>query len=418
MPLHSPDHNLLSRPFFLRADGLPQSVEVTVAAQTTDLHGEVWQCAATFITSPVGQLDLSKQPALAGCYEGVDPTGLIWSMQPRADLTPAFFEPPAGGYDVTIRVMQDGQVLEEGQARRLSRSPELQAEPVREGGLYGTLFRPSTPQHLRGACLCLGGSEGGLYDSIAALLASEGFLVLNLAYFGLPESGLPESLINIPLEYFGQAIHWLRALPEVAGRRVGVTGASKGAEAALLIGATFPEEVGAVAAIASGGLVFEGIDRTGQFPKGQPMSSWSWQGKPWPYIPYRTDWQAFFSSPGSKAMTPVHQRALEQASQAEIVAATIPVEKIAGPVLLVSGGQDQVWNATELSEIAYRRRQASGQPVEHLSDPRAGHSLSLPGLPTYVNVPWTPMGGEPQATAHLQMQAWDARVRTLENIWE
>ena len=117
-------------------------------------------------------------------------------------------------------------------------------------------------------------------------------------------------------------------------------------------------------------------------------------------------------------MTPVHQRALEQASQAEIVAATIPVEKIAGPVLLVSGGQDQVWNATELSEIAYRRRQASGQPVEHLSDPRAGHSLSLPGLPTYVNVPWTPMGGEPQATAHLQMQAWDARVRTLENIWE
>ncbi|WP_156039502.1 acyl-CoA thioester hydrolase/BAAT C-terminal domain-containing protein [Deinococcus marmoris] len=280
------------------------------------------------------------------------------------------------------------------------------------------MFRPPSDQPLRGACVRLGGSEGGLYDMEGALLASEGFMTLSLAYFGVPDTELPEQLVNIPLEYFQQAIAFLREQPEVAGRRVGITGASKGGEAALLIAATYPQAVGAVAAFSPGGLVFEGIDRTRTFPAGQAMSSWSLNGQPLPYIAYRTDWNALFAGPGPYSMTPAHREAVAAATPEEVVAATIPVERIDGPVLLVSGEQDQVWQATELSRRVKERREQSGLSVQHLWHPRAGHALSLPGLPTYSSVPWTSMGGDDDANAQLQFTGWQARLETLSAAWD
>ncbi len=415
MPMTVPHDDLISRRFFLRAWALPPKTEVTVGTAAPDRHGACWQAEATYRTTAAGALDLWAQPALTGRFRGVDPAGPVWSLRPRPDHTPAFFEAPEAGVTLTVRLSAGECVLEETTVRRLTHSPDLRETPVREDGLYGSLFSPAPGTDLRGACLCLGGSEGGLYSPVAALLASEGFLVLNLAYFGVPDSGLPENLINLPLEYFGQAAAWLRARPEVAGRRVGVTGASKGAEAALLVGATFPQDIGAVAAFAPSWLVFEGIDRAGTFPPGPPMSSWSFRGQPWPYLPYHTDWAAFFAA-GPQPMTPVHRRAARQASAAQIAAATIPAERVAGPVLLVSGGEDQVWHAAELAEVAQRRREAAGRPSRHLTHPHAGHHLSLPGLPTYIHGLWTP-GGEEQANAHLQFQAWEAQLKTLAAIW-
>lgn len=115
-------------------------------------------------------------------------------------------------------------------------------------------------------------------------------------------------------------------------------------------------------------------------------------------------------------MTPVHRRAARQASAAQIAAATIPAERVAGPVLLVSGGEDQVWHAAELAEVAQQRREAAGRPSRHLTHPHAGHHLSLPGLPTYIHGLWT-LGGKEQANAHLQFQAWEAQLKTLAAIW-
>jgi hypothetical protein len=50
--------------------------------------------------------------------------------------------------------------------------------------------------------LVFGGSGGGLMTS-AALLAARGYPSLALAYFKAP--GLPQTLHNIPLEYFAKA---------------------------------------------------------------------------------------------------------------------------------------------------------------------------------------------------------------------
>ena len=54
--------------------------------------------------------------------------------------------------------------------------------------------------------------------------------------------------------------------------------------------------------------------------------------------------------------------------------ATIPVEKIQGPVLLVSGSDDQVWPSSALADIAMRRLEAHdfAFPFKHLRYEGAG----------------------------------------------
>jgi pimeloyl-ACP methyl ester carboxylesterase len=101
-----------------------------------------------------------------------------------------------------------------------------------------------------------GGSEGGQSGPVivgAALLAAHGYPALSLAYFHEP--GLPDSLTNIPLEYFARALRLLRSQPGVDLDHVLVQEASRGGEAALLLGATFPDLVNGVVAGAPGSRV-------------------------------------------------------------------------------------------------------------------------------------------------------------------
>ncbi|MFC3835400.1 MULTISPECIES: acyl-CoA thioesterase/bile acid-CoA:amino acid N-acyltransferase family protein [Deinococcus] len=415
MPLFLPPPALVTAPWTLQATGLNPHAPVTIDAQTTDRHGERWRSQAVFQPEASGVVDVARHAPLSGSYAGTDPRGLLWSLRPRTDLIPAIFETPPDGYEVAVQLWQGGRLLEEGRTFRQTRRPGLESVDVRQSGLHGTLFCPPAEVPLRGAALQLGGSEGGLSPAVGALLASEGFLVLSVAYFGVP--GLPPSLINLPLEYFHRAISFLRSCPEAAGRRIGITGASKGAEAALLLGATYPDEVGAVAAFAPSGLVFEGIDRVGSHPPGQPKSSWSLGGQPLPYLPYRVDWGAVFAGPPPIRLTPAHQDALHGADPGTVAAATIPTERIRGPVLLVSGGDDQVWNAHELSMVAQQRRDVAGRLTEHLTDPRAGHALSVPGFPTFIRTPWTALGGTDEANARLQFRAWERTLDVLGSVW-
>ncbi len=69
--------------------------------------------------------------------------------------------------------------------------------------------------------------------------------------------------MNAPLEYLATALDYLATQPEVRGDRLGVVGHSRGAELALLTGATFPR-VGAVVALAPSAFVWGGLgDATG-----------------------------------------------------------------------------------------------------------------------------------------------------------
>jgi dienelactone hydrolase len=154
---------------------------------------------------------------------------------------------------------------------------------------------------------------------------------------------------------------------------IAVTGASKGGELALLLGATF-SQIRAVVAYAPSGVLWQGQPVPGLQPA-EPRAAWTLGGKPLPFLRYPT--QPIAQNTSRTARAPSILAALREVEAVE--RATIPVERTRGPILLITGQDDALWPA-ELAEIAVRRLKAQRFPfpVEHLSYPGAGHLIFFP----------------------------------------
>lgn len=289
--------------------------------------------------------------------------------------------------------------------------------------MVGTLLQPSTASPHPGV-VALGGAGGGLSEGGARVLASEGFAVLALAYFGADD--LARELVEIPLEYFERAIAWLRAQPGVDEDRVAVVGNSKGAELALLLGATYPGDVGAVVGYAPSPIVWQGIPFDREVYYGGPRSPWSFRGEPVPFAPLSRPLPSeliqmtgsFFDGRAINAR-PFYERALDDGPAVE--AASIAVEKIAGPVLLISGTDDGLWPSTRLSEMVMERLKAHDHPhpSEHLRYEGAGHMIALPGYEPEES--WgrrLELGGSREANEFANTDSWPKVLHFLKEHFE
>ena len=264
----------------------------------------------------------------------------------------------------------------------MSNDGQVIQQDVSSGGVAGRLFRPSAG-HVRGGVIVLGGSGGGIGWSgeVAEQLAADGYAALALAYFRWP--GLSKHLVEIPLEYVEGALRWMRddAVAGGTGRPVALVGASRGAELALLAASTFPT-VGAVVAIAPSSVRWGPVGGIGTIGR----SAWTFRGRALPGMPVRAPWR--WPAAGARALsswvlgTPLRGTAsfLEALRDPDAVArAAIPVEKIRGPVLLVSGGDDQMWPSARMGEDIRSRLAAARHPFEvrHLCYEGAGHAVSI-----------------------------------------
>lgn len=88
-----------------------------------------------------------------------------------------------------------------------------------------------------------------------------------LAYFAVPGTGLPAELVDIPLKDFAGALAWLRNQPAVDPAHVAL-GASRGGELALLLAATYPQQLQAVAAYVPSSVVNGGKAKWGSASAG------------------------------------------------------------------------------------------------------------------------------------------------------
>jgi len=236
---------------------------------------------------------------------------------------------------------------------------------------------------------------------------------------------LPRGLVNIPLEYFENAIRWMRAQPWLRDGFLAAWGPSRGGELALLLGATFPD-INAVSAWVPSGVMFWPIGLAEQGDT-RPPASWTWRGKPLPYLQENNGSVEPLPPPQPgqpTAYTPVYLRHLRDERAVE--RATIPVEKIRGPVLLVSGTDDQMWPSSVLADIAMRRLESNGFkfPFRHLKYEGAGHLILLPWGPRTTHIigfkaDWSSglvyaQGGTPRTDAEAGADAWHQMLQFLE----
>ncbi|GAB3476870.1 acyl-CoA thioester hydrolase/BAAT C-terminal domain-containing protein [Amycolatopsis cihanbeyliensis] len=298
-------------------------------------------------------------------------------------------------------------------------SIEVKVRQVHEDGLVGTLCTPVDAVTAPGVLL-LGGSEGGLHERDARMLAAEGFTVLALAYFGGP--GLPSGLVRVPLEYFFRALDFL-AEQSPDGERFGVLGGSRGAEAGLLV-AAHDRRVGAVVGVVGGGVVTQGIDhRHGDLLEilATPAAPWTLHAEPLPYLPYLVseELRARVRSGQPVPLTLAFRPPPEDPVELERV--SIPVERIRGPVLLLSAGDDRMWPGAAYCEVAMNRLTTAGHPYafRHRVFAGAGHGIAgPPGEPLTGTTSPGPgvrfeLGGTPATGTEARARAWAESVEFL-----
>jgi acetyl esterase/lipase len=281
---------------------------------------------------------------------------------------------------------------------------------VREANLAATFSHPDGAGPFP-AIVALGGSDGGTPEYFLNLLVPEGFAVLALVYWGTPETQM--TLADVPVERVERALRWLRVQPNVraANGRVGIVGASKGAELALVAASTLPDLVGPVVAYTPSSVVWMGLDF---MSPGRLCSSWSQKGSPLPFVPFPPGVTPAQSERGL-SMLPVAERGLDD--RAAVERAAIPVDRARGRLLLVSGSDDRVWPAKRMCDMIVARMSAHGRQddVKHLHYADAGHMLFPYTRPSDVTFPALPMdvGGTPQADADAHASAWPQVVAHL-----
>ena len=266
----------------------------------------------------------------------------------------------------------------------------------------GALVAPADGGNGTGV-LVLSGSSGRVETERAALLASAGVsAALTYRWFGSP--GLPDAIWEYPLEAFGTAVDALAAECD----RVVLVGSSKTAEGFLLYAADDPR-VDVVVALAPSHVVWANV---GPGPDGalRPQhSSWSRGGEPVPFVPYDDAAEAVGDPP---AHAPVYAQSLLTAADL-VPRATIAVERFFGDVLLVAGGDDQVWPAVESARAIEARRTAYGMPTSVVTHPDAGHRVVLPGERPAGGGQRMARGGTDAADRELGELAWPQIRRVL-----
>lgn len=404
-----PAEGLIDTDRLIRVTGLRPGQAVTIRTATPRGQGAPWRSEAVFAAGDDGSVDLSRDAPVSGSYSGIAPMGLIWSQTGTGALFPDDITQPLV---TSVTAVADDALIARATLTQHLCGPGVTRHEVAQDGLVGTMFRPAGPGP-HPAIMILNGSGGGINEPRAALWASHGVTALALGYFGAP--GLPRYISNTPLEYFARGLDWLRDHSAPAGGFVAVSGQSRGGELALLLGATWPDKVSAVMAYVPSAFVHGG-QAAADPALGRDGPCWTLNGQPLVHQwqdNNAASWAPYDRAPGERRNS--HAMRTAMGDPAAMARARIPVERIAGPVLLVSGGDDGAWPSDLYALIVQSSLIAAGHrwPVRWVNTPAAGHSILFPHVPTTaiahrhpVSGISTTMGGTPCANAAANATAW------------
>ncbi|AGB38828.1 acyl-CoA thioester hydrolase/BAAT C-terminal domain-containing protein [Natronococcus occultus] len=394
----------VDEPVELTARGVPAGAELEVVLEGECTTGETFGAAVTVATE-TETLSLNDAPLVGGDVPAgldVPTTGALiqfadapWAAYTGAVADPERWPPETS---LTYRVVADDRTLG---ALTLSRWHPFTRVTEPPGDLVGRVFEPPSGGAGPGV-LVLHGADGTPQDHVAALLAHHGFTAFALEYVDGP--GLPASVVEVPVAYVTAAIDWLGDHERVAGDRIGVWGVGRGGELGLLVG-SLSDEVGPVVSVGGSGILWEG-----GAVRGSPAGTVAWALDDDPRAPLAV---------ATEAGQDRHERytaAIAAAGARELTAATIPVERIDGPVLLVSGEDDAVWPSARLHAHARERLATRGHPsFDHLRYADAGHRLPQPYLPLRGTAGET-AGGTLAGNAEAAHAHWPRVLGTLATL--
>lgn len=260
----------------------------------------------------------------------------------------------------------------------------------------GFIAIPDNPSPRTGV-LVLSGSSGRVEVDRVQLLAAHGAAAMSIRWFG--DSDQPPGICEVPLETFTSALDRLASHSD----QLAVVGISKGAEAALLLAAR-DTRIRSVAAFSPTPVVWANVGPGLDGAVRPCRSSWTAGGQSLPFVPYDDTWQP------TDAAAPSYRGLYENSLTAfadQVAAATIPVENIEGRVLVTGGGDDQVWPSDTFATQIAQRRATHGRDTALVTDPTAGHRVTLPGEPLHLQSGMTmTRGGNQDADTTMGQRVW------------
>lgn len=196
--------------------------------------------------------------------------------------------------------------------------------------------------------VAFGGGSGGidwernyLKDTRNQFLA-RGFAVLAIGYFKTDQS--PSSLDRISLNAISDTIlHIASRYPQIDTSRIILMGASKGGELVLNLASRFAHFKGVIA-LSTSHVSFPALTIASN------TSSWQFNDQEVPYIP------APLKIIGPALRGDLYSAfAMMLEDEKAVALAEIEVEKINGPILILSGTRDDQWPATKMSQQIINR---------------------------------------------------------------
>ncbi|SFD45843.1 acyl-CoA thioesterase/bile acid-CoA:amino acid N-acyltransferase family protein [Clostridium uliginosum] len=413
-----PEVALIDEKITIKLSGFNPKERVTIQAETNEYYCINRSCEqksmdesyAVFEADDNGNIDLSRQAPVEGCYSGINSMGLLEFMKLKntknqkksVNLKDVNIDE---GYIITFSVKIKDKVVIKKNHTRMYRSENVKCVDINEDNLVARYFKADDDIPKPGI-IVLSGSEGGMEKAqiTAGLLASHGYSALALCYFGL--ESLPSSLEKIPLEYIENAIKWMGKEQTVLSDKICIYGRSKGGELALLAASIFKQIKGVIANTPSS-IVWQGLNESNRPSK---YSSWSYKGKEIPYLKFNS-LAAFKYIIKKKFRQSAQISDIYRSSVNSIKASecTIAVEKINGPILLISGEKDEFWSSKifceniikRLDEFKFKNKR------EHHDYRGSGHFITLPyqGLREEQN--------NPEAIIKANEDSWNKAMQFL-----
>ncbi|KAM7367681.1 hypothetical protein PAMP_013965 [Pampus punctatissimus] len=377
----------------VKVEGLAPYKLVELRSKLVDDKGVVFKASALYKADETGQVDVCRAPSLGGSYTGVEPMGLLWAMAPETlhsklkkknVLIPTLVEIEALSGDT-------GELLASETNERRYMTEGMKRIPVQEGRIRGVLFIPPGKGPFPGI-VDLYTFGGKLTEPRASLLANKGFVVLALAYYDFQD--LPKKPKNLDLEYFEEAVTYLKKQSEVKGPGIGIISISHSGALALSM-SSFLSGISATVCI-------NGCSANTAIPL-------HYKDIVIPPLPVVIENVRITDSGVMDIRNALPDPTLEKNR-----ACLIPIERASCHFLFAVSEDDHNWNSAFFAKQAAAKLKSHGkESFQVVSYPKAGHFLEVPHMPYCPSAIHAAVrsavvfGGEPKAHSEAQLDLWE-----------